>query len=169
MKLYGSLNNRFDENRYFNGTHNNIKVGTPCTVYHYTDRDAYEVVEVIDQGHLFIRELKAIRTDDNGMSDAQTYRYESVPTNPTEEIKLTKHGWKRVERYTLEGFRKSCENMRDDCKSEAAATELAKYFWRMNLTENQFNKVLAGKDVIKTQNEINISFGIADKYYDYSF
>ena len=58
-KLYGSLNNRFDENKYYNGTYNNIKVGDYATEYLWSDRHAYEVVEVKDQKHVKIRRLDA--------------------------------------------------------------------------------------------------------------
>lgn len=169
MKEIGSLTNRLEENCYFNGTYNNINKGTHCTVYYYTDRHAYEVVDVIDQSHLFIRQLKAIRTDNFGMSDAQNYRYESNPTAKAEEIKLTKKGWIRVSRYNLEGFKKCIENLKQDCKTPEAAERLAEHFWRMELTEKQFQSVLDGKEITKNQGKVSISFGIADEYYDYSF
>ena len=44
-KWYGSLNNRIEENRMFT---DEIKVGTGVTKYSWSDRDAYEVVEVED-------------------------------------------------------------------------------------------------------------------------
>lgn len=169
MKLYGSLNNRFDENHYFNGTLGNIQVGTLCTVYLWSDRHAYEVVEVIDQSNISIRRLKAIRTDSNGMSDAQNWRYESNEKAATERIQLTKSGWKKVSVYNLARFQASVANLRKDCKTEQAAIDLAKFYFRHGLTEKQLEKVLAGKEVTKVQGEVNISFGIADEYYDYSF
>lgn len=169
MKEIGSLTNRLEENCYFDGTLNNIKVGTLCTVYYYTDRHAYEVVEVKDQTNLVIRRLKAVRVDGYGMSDAQNYRYESDPTAKAKEIKLTKNGWRYVDTFTAEGFKKCCENMKQNCKNEEAAVNLAKFYWKQNLTDKQFEKVLGGKEVTKLQSKVNISFGVADEYYDYSF
>lgn len=127
MKLYGSLNNRLNENGYCNGTYNNIQVGTLCTVYLWSDRHAYEVVEVKDQKHIKIRRLTATRIDNNGMSDWQDYKYESDETNPIKELQLFKSGWKEI-KYSQ---------------------------WEEN---KRIGSV-----------KINISFGIADEYYDYSF
>ena len=42
MKLYGSLNNRLEENHMFCDV---IEVGTDMTEYLYTDRHAYEVLK----------------------------------------------------------------------------------------------------------------------------
>lgn len=169
MKEIGNLTNRLEENAYYNGTFNNIKVGTPCTIYLYSDRHAYEVIEVKSQEHLVIRQLKAIRTDNYGMSDAQNYRYESDPTNEGEEIKLTKNGWMRVNTFNKEGFEKCVNNLLQDAKNEEGAREFATFYWRRCLTEKQFEKVLAGKEITKLQGKVNISFGIADEYFDYSF
>ena len=151
MKLYGSLNNRFDENKYFNGTYGNLKVGTLATVYYYSDSHAYEVVEVKDQNHIKIRRLRAIRTDRNGMSDAQGYRYEQDENNPILELENTKYGWKEVNRYNLDLYDKVMK--RDGF-----------VLWGDEIV----NKVKAGKQV-KRSHKINISFGVADEYFDYSF
>lgn len=169
MKFYGSLNNRIDENRYFGNTYGKIAPGTPCTVYLYTDRHAYEVIEVKSQTNLIIRRLKAVRTDNFGMSDAQNYRYESNPTAKAEEIKLTKNGWRYVSTFNREGFAKCVNNLMQDAGNKEAAEKLATFFWRRNLTDKQFAKVMEGKEVTKLQSKVNISFGVADEYYDYSF
>lgn len=153
MKAYGNLKNRLDENMYFNGTHGNIKVGTYATIYYWSDRHAYEVIEVKDQNHITIRQLDAIRTDKNGMSDYQSYEYKSNPKNHTMNIEKTRYGWKEVYVYTLEIFNKIKE--RDG-------------FVR-GITDKDYEKLLAGKTVKKRFHKIDISFGVADEYYDYSF
>lgn len=151
-KFYGSLSNRLDENKYFNGTYNNIKVGDYATEYLYSDSHAYEVVEVIDQKHLFIRRLKAIRIDKNGMSDSQSYKYEKDENSSTIELEQDRFGkWKTVHRYDLELYNK-------------VVKEIGFVLWGSDVVE----KVLAGKKV-KRSFPINISFGIADEYFDYSF
>lgn len=151
MKLYGSLSNRFDENKYFNGTYGNLQIGTLATVYYYSDSHAYEVVEVQDQNHIKIRRLRVIRTDKNGMSDAQGYRYEQDENNSVLELENTKYGWKEVIRYNLDLYNKIIN--RDGYA----------------LWDNEIvNKVKAGKQV-KRSHKINISFGVADEYFDYSF
>ena len=52
-RWYGNINNRLEENRMFC---DEIKVGTGVTEYYYSDRHAYEVIEVIDQKHVKVRE-----------------------------------------------------------------------------------------------------------------
>ena len=52
MKLYGSLNNRFDENKNFTGRE--IRVGDDITMYLWSDRHPYFVTKVIDQEHIYV-------------------------------------------------------------------------------------------------------------------
>ena len=51
------------------------QVGMGATVLHWTDRTAGTIIEVGEK-HFVVQADKAIRTDGNGMSDAQSYRYE---------------------------------------------------------------------------------------------
>lgn len=52
-------------------------VDMPCTVCWMTDRKAATVVAVSPTGaRVTVREDKATRTDQNGMSDSQNYSYE---------------------------------------------------------------------------------------------
>lgn len=169
MKLYGSLNNRFDENHYFNGTYNNIKVGTQCTEYLYTDRHAYEVVEVIDQNHISIRRLKAIRTDKLGMSDCQNYRYESDPRATAEPIEFHRGSWKRVSFYDLNGLQHSVDYLIEHGRTPEEARKIAEECYMYEFTPLQKERLLKGERIKKYKSKINISFGVADEYYDYSF
>lgn len=170
MALRGSLNNRLDENHYFNGTLNNIKVGDYATIYYHTDRHAYEVIEVKDQSNIRIRRLNAIRTDNFGMSDAQNYRYESNEKGETISLRLTKGGWKEVSTYTKEGFERAVKRFRESAKTEEAAKSYIAYHWRLaGLTEKQVEKVMQGKEVVKVKGKVNISFGVADEYFDYCY
>ena len=94
---YGSLNNRLEENKQFCET---IEVGTGMTEYSYSDRHAYEVIEVTDQKHVKVREYdhkaageccesyENITIDENG---CQNY----CPINPEdfeEETTMAKLG-----------------------------------------------------------------------------
>lgn len=55
-------------------------VGMGCTVCYATDRHAATVIAVSKSGHrVEVREDKSIRTDDNGMSEVQSYDYEPDP------------------------------------------------------------------------------------------
>lgn len=149
-RLYGSLTNRYSENRMFVPE---IENGTYVTEYLWSDRHAYEVVKVIDQKHVFIRRLKSIRTDNWGMSDAQNYRYES--DEKASEKELVKRGeyWYEVFTFSKERY-------------DAVMKEVGWCTWP--LTENQWKRINEGK-VVKRYSKINVSFGTADEYYDYSF
>ena len=146
-KWYGSLTNRVDENKLYG----KVYVGQYCTEYLWSDRHAYEITKVINDKHFFIRRLTAIRTDNNGMSECQTYRYEHNYEACEQEIMLTKWGFREVYRYDLDLYNKIIE--RDKfCH------------WDRDIVE----KVLAGKKVSRKK-KINLSVGVADEYYDYSF
>lgn len=57
------------------------RVGQPATVCYWSDRHAATVVAVSKTGYkVTVREDRAVRTDDNGMSDVQSYRYEPDPS-----------------------------------------------------------------------------------------
>ena len=171
MRVYGSLNNRFDENHYFNGSYGNLQVGTLATRYYWSDRHAYEVTKVIDQEHVFVRQLRAIRTDDNGMSEIQDYRYESEPRHAEEEIKRKNGKWREVIHYEPAYYAKKIAEL---AEHDRITLQQARDMWAewlsYKLTPNQTRKLLdEGKEVIKLGGQVNISFGVADEYYDYSF
>lgn len=70
-------------------------VGDGATVLGWTDRTAGTIVAVSPSGKSFtVREDHAIRTDANGMSECQQYRFEPNPEGRTHEFRLTKLGWK---------------------------------------------------------------------------
>lgn len=168
MKLYGSLINRLDENKKYC---KEIKVGTYATKYYYTDREAYEVVEVIDQNHIKIRQLKAIRTDNNGMSDCQSYRYESNLNNPIEELKFMRNNWYKVFTYApLEVIKERVkEDFRPEARTEENIMNVVRWYCR-EMTKKQWEKYLAGQYIkVYKKLDCGISFGVADEYYDYCF
>lgn len=53
-RMYGSVQNRFEENRMLV---DEIRVGTGMTEYMWSDRHPYEVVGVKDQKHVQVRRL----------------------------------------------------------------------------------------------------------------
>lgn len=142
---YGNLNNRLEEGKQFC---EEIKVGTGVTEYFYSDRRAYEVVEVKDQKHIAIREYdhKAI-----GTSMSNTWKLISNPSKPI--IKLTKRGncWYKEKTATIE-----------DLNSDDAMRRL----WVcMNFDCDKIRE--KGKQTKYTK--MNISIGVADYYFDYEF
>jgi hypothetical protein len=75
-------------------------VGMQGTVLHWTDRSPIEVLAVRKNKEgkvtvITVRALRAIRTDSNGMSECQDYRFESMPDSQGQEIRRNKKGeWK---------------------------------------------------------------------------
>ena len=60
MKVFGSLNNRMDEGKYYNGTYNNLKEGVDITMYYWSDRHCYYITKVVDQKNIFVKEYEVI-------------------------------------------------------------------------------------------------------------
>ncbi|VVB50620.1 Uncharacterised protein [uncultured archaeon] len=75
------------------------EVGMGATKLYFTDRAAYTIVRVSPSGKTFwMKRDKATRTDTNGMSESQTYSYESLPDiMPEEAVRLCQDGqWRSV-------------------------------------------------------------------------
>lgn len=151
-KWYGNLQNRLEENQQFC---KEITVGTGMTEYSYSDREAYEVIEVRDQKHVTVRRLDHKHIGD-GCMDNQ-WELISNPENP--EYDMTKRGnyWYFTRVFTLEELEAAEANERDPLA--------------------MLNFVMAGADPEKIRKNgkqvkytrANVSFGVADYYYDYEF
>ena len=124
-KWYGNIDNRIEENRQYV---KEIKVGDGVTEYLWSDRHPYEVSKVINQKHIFIREMDWERTDSNGMSECQEYRYISNPKNNEYELRFKYNHWYKITHWTD----------------------------REGKTHRKSIK-------------INISIGVMERYYDFSF
>ena len=68
-------------------------VGQGATKYVGSDRYAYEVVEVLNDRSILVREMKVTRTDKNGWSSEQTYRFEQDPDADVEQYTLRSNGY----------------------------------------------------------------------------
>ena len=166
MKLYGSLQNRLEEGKNFIGE---IKVGTGVTEYGYSDRHPYEVVEVKDQKHIIIRAMDYIRVDNNGLSDAQSYKYISNENNLTYELVLRNNAWYRVIEYTKKDWEKTAKRMFEVDMAFKTYESAYRYVRGMSgLTDKQYEKVDNG-GVVKKYSKMNISIGVMEKYFDYTF
>lgn len=86
MKYYGSVINRMMESR-----HGAIvpEVGMGVTEYCWSDRHAYEIVEVIDARHIIIRKLSAKLVGDYYDQD---YEYASDPNGRCLKLFYTAKG-----------------------------------------------------------------------------
>ena len=165
MRLYGCLSNRLEEGKTFV---KEIKVGDGVTEYFYSDRKPYEVVEVINQKHIFIRTMDYKRLDSNGMSDAQDYEYISNEKNPKIELVLRNNVWYKVNYINKAVWKKRAK---EDTEKGYFKTEEGayNYFRAMaGLTDKQYEKVDNGSEV-KKYSKMNISIGVMQKYFDYTF
>lgn len=147
-KWYGSVNNRLEEGRQFCPV---IEVGTGMTEYGWSDRHAYEVTAVRDQKHVTVRRLDHKHVGDGCMDN--NWELVSNPANP--ECDMVKVG--EVWYWT----------------STLTAAELATVTDEMEL----LRLAVAGWDLDKVRAngkqtkrwKANVSFGVAEYYYDYEF
>lgn len=165
MKFYGSLQNRFEEGKNFIGE---IKVGTGVTEYGYSDRKPYEVIEVRSQKNIVIRAMDYERTDNNGMSDAQEYKYISNENNPTYELVLRNNVWYKVREFAKQGWERAAKRLVEEetFKTYESAYRYARGM--SGLTDKQYEKVDNG-GVVKKYSKMNISIGVMERYFDYTF
>lgn len=143
---YGSLDNRLEENKQFCET---IEVGTGVTEYYYSDRLAYEVVAVKDQKHVTIRKYDHKAKGEEFTND---WVLTSNENNPT--IDLVKRGnyWYRAVTATIDDVNNDDINVR---------------LW---VCQNGFDVDKIRQTGKQTKyHKMNVSFGVADYYYDYSF
>lgn len=148
---YGSLQNRLEENKQFCET---IQVGTGMTKYFYSDCDAYEVVEVSDQKHVKVREY-----DHELIGEAFTndWKLTSNPKNPITELVKRGKFWYVAVTLTPEEAKEIKEN--HDTES---------LVWACNNGFILDEIIESGKAKTK-YHRWNVSFGVAQYYYDYSF
>lgn len=75
MAWYGSVNNRIMER----AKGDKPEVGMGVTHCGWSDRDPYEIIEVIDDRHIKVRELGYKLIDGSWQSEHQEYEYISNP------------------------------------------------------------------------------------------
>ena len=115
-KWYGSVSNRLEENKMFV---DEITVGTGVTEYMWSDRHPYQVVEVIDQKHVYVKPMKHKLVGEPYTNNWELSLYEEAPPRL-----LTKWG-----KY---------------------------WYWTRR---NNLNHIF--------RERANVSFGVAEYYYDY--
>lgn len=163
MKFYGSLDNRLEENKMYC---DKIEIGTGMTQYYYSDRHAYEVVKVIDQTNVFVREYDHKL---KGEAFSNSWELVSNENNPVIELKLRNGVWMRVLEYSKQNW---LEQAQEELKRGSVKTVEAWYDYckcMSGLTPKEKEKIEAGKIVKKLRKFGNISFGVAEYYYDYEF
>jgi hypothetical protein len=71
------------------------QIGQEATRYVGSDRYACTVIDVTPSGKtVYVQDDTAIRTDNNGQSEYQEYRYERNPAGTFTTFRLTKSGWR---------------------------------------------------------------------------
>ncbi len=103
MNETGSLTNLM----MINSRSKTPEVGDGATLLSWTDRYPATVVWVSPSGKTIkLQEDRAIRTDSNGLSEEQSYRYEPNPDAPLQVARLTARGWKILKgNRVLVGYR----------------------------------------------------------------
>ena len=150
-RWYGSVINRIEENKMYC---EEIKVGTPMTEYFWSDRHAFEVVEVIDQKHVSVREFDVKHV---GLPMSNDWEYISNPENPVRKMEKRGKYW-----YFAHILTKDILKDYDDPENG----------WRiqMYLAQNGVSKEeLEKRGTIRRYSRANVSFGVCDYYYDYEF
>ena len=149
MKWYGNLNNRIDENKQYCPI---IEIGTGVTEYLYSDRHAYEVIAVKDQKHVTIREY-----DHKHIGEPYQNKWELISNENNPHIDLAKRGkfWYMVSVCTPARAKEILETR-----------NIQAQIWA---DENNFDleSIIASGKKKTSYKRMNVSFGIADYYYDY--
>jgi hypothetical protein len=88
---FGSLNNLL----MANSKPRTPQVGDGATLLSWTDRHPATVVWVSPSGKtIHVQEDDAVRSDDNGMSEVQSYTFTPNPNAAKKVARLTPKGWK---------------------------------------------------------------------------
>lgn len=98
MKWYGSAQNRISAECKMPKP----EVGMGVTELLWSDREPYEVIEVISEKKIRIRELTEERIDNNGISEHQEYRLSPNPDGEVKTLVLRNGKWRdlvKEERY----------------------------------------------------------------------
>ena len=149
MKLYGSLQNRLEEDKMYT---DEIKVGTGMTEYSWSDRTAYEVVEVQDQKHVKVRRYDHEHVGDGCMDN--NWKLISNPENPVYALERRGDYWYFTTTVRLEDI-------------EGHEEDFEKKLW---LAMHGFDlDVIREKGKQTKRTRAKVSFGVADYYYDYEF
>ena len=135
-----------------------IKVGTGMTEYSWSDRHAYEVVEVKDQKHVKVREY-----DVKHIGEAYTNNWELISNEENPVRSLVKRGkyWYYTTTVTTDDVKK----YNDEAETENDRVNFL--IWLSQLGVSKEDVLEKGK--ITKSHRTNVSFGVADYYYDYEF
>lgn len=86
--MFGNLTNRVMEGSCQPAP----EVGMGVTECMWSDRHAYTIVAVISDRQIVVQRDKAVRTDNNGLSESQSYSYERDPDGERKTVTKRKNG-----------------------------------------------------------------------------
>ncbi|MFW6311272.1 MAG: hypothetical protein ACOC1K_03450 [Nanoarchaeota archaeon] len=140
------------------------EVGKGCTLLHWTDREAWEVIEVRkNDKEVVIQKYNPKRIDNNGMSDAQEYEYSEL-TDAKKTLVYKWGSWKErsetivFEENILQKYRGG-QKLFDEYEKRGG-----KYI------NNVINTLIPGMTKKKVSyNKVSVLWGVKREYYDYSF
>lgn len=144
-----------------------------ATVYLWTDRHAYKVIEVSkDQKSCKIQRFDPERVDDLGMSDCQSYKYEKL-TEEILQLKFLWNQWKVV--GSRVDFTKKFIKESEESGELFPPTYLRKKYGK-EMVEKVYDSSAVPVNVVdgitrrrRSYNSISIQFGVLDEHYDFSF
>jgi hypothetical protein len=140
-------------------------IGKGATVLLWTDRHAYEVLEINEKEKtVVIQAYEAVRMDKNNESENQEYSYDKL-VGEKMILKFKNGFWK----YCTHHIIYTDEALEDTNISHHILDIYKKMGGEM---DDYFNKITVIPNLTKIKNEwhkINIIFGVKNEYYDYSF
>ena len=144
MKLYGNVINRIQEEAISKAP----EVGMGVTEYLWSDRNAYEIIEVENEKHFKMRRYTAKHIGEYG---SQNWELISDENNATLDMVYRYGGWYSRITYTKESVEKK---LKED--------------GYILLDEKIMNKAI-NDGIAYEYNKMNIVIGVADYYYDFEF
>ena len=145
------------------------------TEYLWSDRYAYEVTQVIDQKHVFVRRMKAKNV---GGAYGNDWVYEHDLDSPEIELIKRSNGWYRVTIYNKAKMMETAAKRVDKgdisanpkfSRDDQINIEFKLMLIHCNMTNKQLEKFHNGKEIKRYNKWDNISFGVMDEYYDWEF
>lgn len=151
-------------NHILSSVANGPVVGEGATILLWSDRRAFEVTWVSDDMRKCkIQRYKVKRTDNLGMSDCQTYKYDELEGDEMELV-FYRGSWRSMGREI-----RFVKGLIDDYKSSREAHEL--YVSKGGQYNGAFpcTEIEGVTKEHKTYSKMNIIFGVKDEHFDYSF
>lgn len=143
------------------------EVGKGATILLYSDRHAYEVIEVsADKMKCTLQRYVAEREDKNGMSDCQSYKYEKL-TDEKITLIWRQGAWREVNEmivFTKE-FRAAHENLYS-IEKILTKEQIAEIYGEHPFPQKIYPGITR---LSRSYNKVRILFGVKDEHFDYSF